>query len=151
MRAARFCSECGERLTRIPPTSLLFRSLCPQCAPRFRQPRLALFALFLLMAGLGFSVGHYSAAPKPFYVIGTPIETGKSQAPSLDTKTDHSPGRGKAFAAPEQLVISPIAPDNICGALTKSGRPCQRKVKGGGFCWQHRERSGEKSHSPQSQ
>ncbi|ASZ12413.1 hypothetical protein CK934_16325 [Chitinophaga sp. MD30] len=24
-----------------------------------------------------------------------------------------------------------------CGALTKKGTPCRRKVRGGGRCWQH--------------
>ena len=26
---------------------------------------------------------------------------------------------------------------SICGATTKDGTPCQRKVSGGGYCWQH--------------
>ena len=26
---------------------------------------------------------------------------------------------------------------SICGAPTKDGTPCQRKVSGGGYCWQH--------------
>ncbi|WP_434979091.1 hypothetical protein [Daejeonia sp. YH14] len=26
---------------------------------------------------------------------------------------------------------------DVCGALTKKGGRCQRKVKGGGRCWQH--------------
>lgn len=25
-----------------------------------------------------------------------------------------------------------------CGAPTKDGTPCKRKVKGGGYCWQHK-------------
>lgn len=27
---------------------------------------------------------------------------------------------------------------SICGAMTKKGRPCQRRVAGGGYCYQHR-------------
>lgn len=27
--------------------------------------------------------------------------------------------------------------NSICGAKTKSGRSCRRRVKNGGFCWQH--------------
>lgn len=27
---------------------------------------------------------------------------------------------------------------SLCGARTKSGRPCRRKVKGGGYCYQHK-------------
>jgi hypothetical protein len=29
-------------------------------------------------------------------------------------------------------------PVSICGAPTKSGKPCQRRVRGGGRCYQHR-------------
>lgn len=27
---------------------------------------------------------------------------------------------------------------SLCGARTKKGSPCQRRVAGGGYCWQHR-------------
>jgi hypothetical protein len=33
----------------------------------------------------------------------------------------------------------------LCGATTKKGNPCSRKVKGGGRCWQHR---GSKKNMP---
>jgi hypothetical protein len=36
---------------------------------------------------------------------------------------------------------APTDPDeiiSICGARTKKGRPCQRRVRGTGRCWQHR-------------
>jgi len=34
--------------------------------------------------------------------------------------------------------VEPVeAPSHICGAKTKSGGTCTRKVKGEGYCWQH--------------
>lgn len=45
---------------------------------------------------------------------------------------------------PEQQQIQPENPQIVesepvyfCGAQTKKGTPCTRKVKGGGRCWQH--------------
>jgi hypothetical protein len=34
-------------------------------------------------------------------------------------------------------VIIAKEPVYWCGAQTKKGTPCSRKVKGGGRCWQH--------------
>lgn len=36
-----------------------------------------------------------------------------------------------------QKVYSFNVKTALCGAKTKSGKPCKRKVKGGGFCYQH--------------
>jgi hypothetical protein len=45
-------------------------------------------------------------------------------------------------APPSQAQTPPKPAENevlsICGAPTRSGAPCQRKVKGGGRCYQHR-------------
>jgi micrococcal nuclease len=42
-------------------------------------------------------------------------------------------------AAREQVEVKPKPPAEagICGAITKAGTPCKRKVKGGGRCYQH--------------
>lgn len=40
----------------------------------------------------------------------------------------------------KQNVSAPASNDETtyyCGALTKKGTPCSRRVKGGGRCWQH--------------
>jgi hypothetical protein len=37
----------------------------------------------------------------------------------------------------ENTQITESEPVYFCGAQTKKGNPCTRKVKGGGRCWQH--------------
>ncbi len=37
----------------------------------------------------------------------------------------------------ENVPIVKAEPVYFCGAQTKKGTPCSRKVKGGGRCWQH--------------
>ena len=139
MAAARFCSECGERLRVKRPGILPFRSFCPRCSPRFKRTRLMLIAIPFLCAAIGFAIGHYTSAPEPFYFIGTPVNlSANGVAPSADKDKNH-PSRGSETPTQsDRLVISPSQAEAICGARTKSGKPCRRKVKGGGYCWQHR-------------
>ena len=138
----RFCSECGDRL-KVRAGSLPFRSFCARCSPRLKQARLKLIAGAALCAAIGFALGHLTAGREPFYYIGTPVElSANNTAPSLNHA--HSSQPTEPSLQTEQPVIGRAAAEGICGALTKSGRPCQRKVKGGGYCWQHREKLAEK-------
>ncbi len=98
-----------------------------------------------LCATAGFAVGHFTAEREPFYYIGTPIELGATAiAPALNARSSQ---QTEPSLQREQPAITLGAAEGICGARTKSGKPCQRKVKGGGYCWQHREKSGEKKSS----
>lgn len=43
----------------------------------------------------------------------------------------------KSFGAPKKNSNNKES-SQICGARTKDGGSCQRLVKGGGYCWQHK-------------
>ena len=149
MMRATFCSECGERIMVKRLGSLPSRAFCSRCSPRFRTARLGMIVAVALSAAIGFAIGHYTTAREPFYYIGTPIDQSsvRIKPPPDDTST-HSSRSSEAVTQPERLVISPSGAEAICGARTKSGKPCQRKVKGGGYCWQHRDKVDEKKSSP---
>jgi hypothetical protein len=149
MARARFCSECGEQLKVKRVTSLPCRSFCSHCSTRFKRARMILLAAPALCAVIGFVVGHYTASPEPFYYIGTPVESSRS-VPSPDDNAAHSIRARDSVTQREQLVSSSAA-ERICAARTKSGKPCQRKVKGGGYCWQHREKLTEKNSTRSTQ
>ena len=138
MGAVRFCSECGARLKLKQITSLPFRSFCRECSPRNNRIRLMLFAVPVICAAIGFAAGHYASVHEPFYFIGTPIDLSAGSAPSNGGDGGHSSAGNVIPAQPGQPQIQPNAGDALCGARTKSGKPCRRRVKGGGFCWQHR-------------
>ena len=145
MATATFCSECGERLKAKRSSTLLFRPCCSRCSPRFNRARLMLIVALASCVIIGFAIGHYTTAREPFYYIGTPLESGSSlTAPSTADNAAHSARKSEPVARGEQVAFSPSAAEGTCGARTKSGRPCQRKVKGGGFCWQHRDKVNEK-------
>nr|AUN37137.1 hypothetical protein [uncultured bacterium] len=65
----------------------------------------------------------------------TAPKTGASPATSKPANTERQPATSqKTYPQP------PEEPITICGAPTASGRPCQRKVHGGGYCWQHKDK-----------
>jgi hypothetical protein len=135
MAAARFCSECGERLEVKRRAILPLRAFCAHCAPRFRTVRLVSAAI-LVLAIIAFAVSRLSPEREPFYLIGTPMESSANLGTSASQGSIDPPRSGA------QMSADPVI--GICGAPTRSGKPCQRKVKGGGYCWQHRDKPVEK-------
>jgi hypothetical protein len=103
----------------------------------------------VVLATIAFAVSRVGGQREPFYFIGTPIESGLSGgSPSANDPPSNSSRSDESLRSREQPAQSANASIEICGAPTRSGKPCQRKVKGGGYCWQHREKSTQKS-SPQ--
>ena len=134
MTAVKFCTRCGFRP--VTETSSLTSSAlyCSRCSPLSRRVRYIFIGIAMLCAGIGFIAGRYTTSREPFYIIGTPIQIdSKSVAPG------QPPTLSTGDSAPRaQLGDASATNTTICGARTKSGKTCQRKVKGGGFCWQHR-------------
>jgi len=140
MTPARFCSECGERLAVKRRAVLPLRAFCARCSPRFRTVRLVSAAI-LVLATVGVAVSRLSPEREPFYLIGTPLQSSTNGATAASPDSSE-PSRSSAQTVAVDSVIG------LCGAPTRSGKPCQRKVKGGGYCWQHRDKPVEKSFAP---
>jgi hypothetical protein len=118
------------------------RRFCAPCARRLRRRRFAApLALAAALAGAGFLLGR---AGRPTTMPPPPVERGALKL---------SPVPASGGAAPEVRKPAPrhgpdgsdaerpTEPDevvSICGARTKKGTPCQRRVRGTGRCWQHR-------------
>jgi hypothetical protein len=105
---------------------------------------LASAALFSLGLGAGRAI---RPTPPPLIIErGQPsavsTQTTQAQQPSANTITGNSPAQLKPEAnAGSALKERPVdSPEivSICGALTKKGTPCQRRVHGTGRCWQHK-------------
>jgi hypothetical protein len=81
-------------------------------------------------AAAGFLLGRHVAPRETFYLLGSPIDrdSGKDGLPPSENKLLKEHDRA-------------VPPETQCGARTKSGRPCRRKVRGGGHCWQHRKKA----------
>jgi len=136
MAGVRFCTKCAFRPVSEPGSPTSAGLYCSRCSPRSRKARVGLATIAILCAGIGFAAGRYTTAREPFYIIGTPIQ--------VDAKGVALPRQSQSLLVDAQGTTQPrtetasSSTTTVCGARTKSGKTCQRKVKGGGFCWQHR-------------
>ena len=141
MPRMRFCSACGEpTTTRV--VLRVFGLLCGHCSPRFKRERAFVVAAFFLCLSAVFAIARYTAPREPFYFIGTPVELNAEKLrPSASTTAPLEGTNGLATNKKQVPAFdSTRLAGSICGAPTKSGRPCQRKVRITGYCWQHREK-----------
>ena len=70
---------------------------------------------------------------------GTKAARGEFRLRQLKRETDEGIFRRRESRVrkPQRVVSTPTY---FCGAETKKGSPCSRRVKGGGRCWQHKGR-----------
>ena len=137
MAAARFCSECGERLKVNRRAVLPLRAFCARCSPRFRTVRLVSAAM-LVLTTIAFTVSRLSPEREPFHFIGTALQL------STNAGLYGLPGSIESASSGTHTDKAVDAGVSVCGAPTRSGKPCQRKVRGGGYCWQHRDKPRDK-------
>lgn len=115
-----FCSECGEKIVRLRWRIWTSRRFCDKCFRRLAKAQWSqrLCATFALIF-LGILIGRGCRREPPPLVIQ------------------------RSVSAPEQNSSSPQPPVTIeetylCGARTKKGTPCSRRVHGPVRCWQHK-------------
>lgn len=114
-----FCSECGEKIVRLRWRFWTSRRFCDRCSARFASAQLVrsvLTTIVLLVVGVlvGRGIRH---EPRPLVIerlVNTP--------------------------AAQSSATAPVTVDDvyICGARTKKGTPCSRRVHGPVRCWQHK-------------
>ena len=161
----KFCCQCGEKIDIVDWKPWTSRRFCQLCATEFgiydilRGVLLGIALLFGL-----YGIGSYFQKPeKPLNVATNQIAVTGKNNDSIQTKNiaqvSSNPGvqlptqtgnsattvKTQNTAAPIELKnkqMSPLAgesPEKIyfCGAQTKKGTMCSRRVKNGGRCWQH--------------
>jgi len=160
-----FCCNCGEKITRAEWKLFTSRRFCDVCSVEQKGHELMIRAAavgFLLVGILG--IGSYLRNPEqPRMMLAIDQSTGVSTSampalkPNSAVKEIEPTGRRLADnaesgampalpltvrpeASKEQLRSQGFASDNPvfhCGAMTKKGKPCSRRVKSKGRCWQH--------------
>jgi hypothetical protein len=163
----KHCCQCGEKIDRLdwkPWTSRRFCELCETEFGIYEWLSRGLFGVGLLL-GL-FGIGSYlqkddkplNVAPKQI-VSGAPStrsniveQTNASQVSTNNavqtlTQSSNSAGQIKSQVGrktsnfkTEQIKPSTDEPTEevyFCGATTRKGTMCSRRIKGGGRCWQH--------------
>jgi hypothetical protein len=118
-----FCCECGQKIVRLRWFLWTTRKFCDKCFRAFvkshwLRPSVTLLILFLCGVLIGRGCRR---APPPLI-----IERTATPAPQI------SPASSGSQPSPvlEQTYT--------CGARTKKGTPCSRRVHGPVRCWQHK-------------
>lgn len=128
-----FCCECGHKIVRLRWFVWTSRKFCDKCFRKFGKsqwlrPTLSLCALLIF----GVLLGRGCRRAPPPLIIERPAQSSATQGPKSDRTTSTQPSAGAAqLSAPTEQVY-------ICGARTKKGTPCSRRVHGPVRCWQHK-------------
>lgn len=163
----KFCCQCGEKIERTEWNLFTSRRFCELCATDYGfQDKIPLFiAAAGVLFGL-FGLGSYLRAPEktlsvaPNQFVAQPA-AGKTEILRANQSAQISSNTSVQTLAPEKTETARTkqnlktektdAPAEeavyFCGAMTKKGAPCSRKVKNGGRCWQH---EGEAAMLPQT-
>lgn len=154
-----FCCNCGEKIQRAEWKLLSSRRFCDVCGIENQGhewlPR-AVVGVGLVLGIFGFgslfgarntdqaipmrlsqTVTGQPEVPRP---ASRPDVQQTGPAASSATTSATLPSLTQVPAAKEQPRLQNSASDEpvyFCGALTKKGKPCSRRVKAKGRCWQH--------------
>jgi len=116
-----FCCECGAKIVRLRWRAWTSRRFCDQCHSRSGKTlRLQRLLIIAVLVALGVLLGRGWRREAPRLVIQRPAAI--------------APAQTEASLKPEVTVEQTY----ICGARTKKGTPCSRRVHGPVRCWQHK-------------
>ncbi|MEO6333754.1 MAG: hypothetical protein ABIO91_02105 [Pyrinomonadaceae bacterium] len=157
-----FCCHCGEKVVRARWTLLTSRRFCDFCSIEQKQhdliPRAAAVVL-LLFGAAGFTAylsGGNGGKSAPGAGASRAVTIRGANTPANhDRETPNAgllnvPANRDVNATPPPANLPPAGterraaqrnsstePAYYCGAMTKKGTACTRRVKAPGRCWQH--------------
>ncbi|MCP9494043.1 MAG: hypothetical protein MSG64_06240 [Pyrinomonadaceae bacterium MAG19_C2-C3] len=143
MYRPNFCNDCGEKIERRSWRWWTNRRFCAACTTRLRSG--AFVKIPLIMGALilaGFLAGSTRHDAPPPLIIERSGAGEATMASGLVAQTPSvSESSLKSAATSNQSrddIEDPNEAVSICGARTKKGTPCSRRVRGVGRCFQHR-------------
>lgn len=155
-----YCCNCGDRIERTESLPWSGGRFCDVCKKELSFYEL-MPKVFILICGIFglLGIGSYLISGKTENVVSikqnkipaaekivssaNPVQNTNRQTvqqTELKVETDLNLNANKNAAAKRKVETVPIENEKVyfCGAMTKKGTPCSRKVKGGGRCWQHK-------------
>jgi hypothetical protein len=153
MYRPNFCAECGERLARRNWrawikvwTGVWARAWwCEECARRLGRFGFTGFvrsvAFVALVSISAFSFGRFLRPAPPPLIISRAANSPLSDLPVNFEETARTVTRNEGDSTDRSAAPSQAADEKayICGARTKKGTPCRRRVHSAGQrCFQHR-------------
>lgn len=157
MYRPNFCAECGERLVRrtrndwralvkVWTRAWARASWCDDCARRLGQYGFASFlrpiAFISLVAISAFSLGRFLRPPSPPLIISRAANSPLSDLPVNSNEPARGTTRKENDSTNQYTAALNQSADEkayICGARTKKGTGCRRRVHAAGErCFQHK-------------
>ena len=134
MYRPNFCNECGTRLDCARRRMWGSARFCGNCARRLRQVGVAapLMAGIVLVVG-GYLAGRAGREHPPPLVIERAASRGVAAPLSAAAQQNENASEAPGGPSPESGEAV-----SMCGARTQKGKPCSRRVRGAGRCWQHK-------------
>ena len=158
----KYCCHCGEEIERIEWFPWTSRRFCQPCATENKlydwlPVGLVVFGILLSIFGLGTylksgekklpvalkqkttDISKSSQNPANQKIVS---QVNANAQPLLQPPSANNQTKPLSQIPKTQTIRTENAPKEIayfCGAQTKKGTPCSRRVKNGGRCWQHRE------------
>ena len=154
-----FCCSCGEKVERADWKLWTSSRFCELCETKYQLSELVhkalpLFGVFGLIIGF---VGYWPTSQTPVSPVTKRALAAESNVQPLQASpTFKTTDSGNIQSQPNSRienpnVTPPVSAQNTsktgpaekpepmyyCGAETKKGTPCTRKVKGNVRCWQH--------------
>jgi hypothetical protein len=141
MYKPNFCAECGTKVLRLRWHFWTSRKFCNACARRFRTARVTrpvLIGLALIISG--YVAGRTRRPSPPPLTIERRADSPLSDVPVSRTAIlPPASAQSSGLSAGTQNSASTVEEDvYLCGARTKKGTPCSRRVQAPRRCWQHK-------------
>ena len=142
MRFQNFCTTCGAPLVRKGWRQPLRGSVCDDCWSKrgtgtIGRPIIAA----LLIIATAFALGRYLRPAPPPLIIQRAANSPLSDTP-VDLSALANKSKSKDDPSPQLTSVTVQTADDvvyICGARTKKGTPCRRRVQAAGErCFQHK-------------
>ena len=141
MHHPNFCAECGAQLKRKGWGVWKSRNFCEDCVRREGKNGVVWsLTAIAVIAISAFALGRYlRPAPPPLIIerkLNSPLSDLPVNANEPARKSNHDDDSTKD---PSRVAQSTDDPVYICGARTKKGTPCRRRVHfAGERCFQHK-------------
>jgi len=138
MSRSNFCAHCGARLTRKGWRGWLAGPQCNDCALRLGRSVTRPVVIVTAIAAAAFAFGRYLRPPPPPLIIHRAASSPLSDAPV--NFNAHSLGSNSVANSNNiQKTNDTDEPVYLCGARTRKGTPCRRRVHAAGErCYQHK-------------
>ena len=137
MSGPNFCANCGARLSRKGWRGWLTGARCDDCASRLGRSVTKPVVIVGIIAVAAFAFGRYLRPAPPPLTIHRAANSPLSDLPvNLDAQTNGITRNANTNNTQASLTDDPVY---ICGARTKKGTPCRRRVHTAGErCYQHK-------------